>query len=58
MRLAEHALTAAGELELKQSRWGIRPVSVAGVVKVKNELRVEWTVVALPVAAAGEPPTR
>lgn len=46
VRLAEHALTVAGELELKQSEWGIDPVSVAGVVKVRDELLIRFSLVA------------
>jgi polyisoprenoid-binding protein YceI len=39
-------LTARASVELKQSDYGIKPVSVAGVVKVKNELVVTCTIVA------------
>jgi hypothetical protein len=38
----EHGLAAAGVVELKQSDWGIRPVSIAGVVKVKDEIQVRF----------------
>lgn len=40
------ALTASGKVILKQSEFGIEPVSVAGVVNVKNELQVEYRIVA------------
>jgi polyisoprenoid-binding protein YceI len=39
-------LKAAGRLVLKQKDYGITPVSVAGVVKVKNELEISYAIVA------------
>lgn len=54
VRLVEHGLAAVGELELKQSDWGIRPVSIAGVVKVKDELRVSFEIQARPEAPSPE----
>jgi polyisoprenoid-binding protein YceI len=48
VRLVEHGLAAVGEIELKQSDWGIRPVSIAGVVKVKDELRIRFEIQARP----------
>lgn len=39
-------LTCRGQLRVKQSEFGISPVSVAGVVKVKDALDVEFTIVA------------
>lgn len=53
VRLGEHGLAAAGELELKQSDWGMRPVSVAGVVKVKDELRIRFEIQARPELTLG-----
>jgi polyisoprenoid-binding protein YceI len=50
VRLVEHGLAAAGELVLKQSQWGLRPVSIAGVVKVKDELRIRFAVQGRPEA--------
>jgi polyisoprenoid-binding protein YceI len=41
-------LTAHGQFQIKQSDYGIKPVSVAGVVKVKDELAISYTVVAHP----------
>jgi polyisoprenoid-binding protein YceI len=41
-------LTAHGQFQIKQSDYGIKPVSVAGVVKVKDELGISYTVVAHP----------
>ena len=42
-------LKATGQMTLRQTDYGIEPVSVAGVVKVKNELVIEYTIVATPV---------
>ncbi len=39
-------LTASGKAELKHTDFGLAPVSVAGVVKVKNEIGVAFTIVA------------
>jgi polyisoprenoid-binding protein YceI len=39
-------LKAVGSAVLRQNEFGIKPVSVAGVVKVKNELRVDFSIVA------------
>ena len=44
--LAEGVLTATGQTVLKQRDFGITPVSVAGVVKVKNELGLDYKIVA------------
>jgi polyisoprenoid-binding protein YceI len=41
-------LEASGRMTIRQSDYGIDPVSVAGVVKVKNELSIEYTIVARP----------
>lgn len=43
---AEGRLVAEGRFRLRQTDFGIDPVSVAGVVKVKNELDLEAHVVA------------
>jgi polyisoprenoid-binding protein YceI len=40
-------LVARGQATLKQTDFGIEPVSVAGVVKVKNELDLDLEIVAL-----------
>ncbi len=42
-------LKATGRMAVRQTDYGIDPVSVAGVVKVKNELAIEYTIVATPV---------
>ena len=41
-------LKATGRMAVRQSDYGIDPVSVAGVVKVKDELAIEYTIVARP----------
>jgi len=46
VQLAEGVLTATGQMVLKQTEFGITPVSVAGVVKVKNELGFDYKIVA------------
>ncbi len=43
---AAGVLTATGQVVLKQTDFGISPVSVAGVVKVKNELGLDYKIVA------------
>jgi polyisoprenoid-binding protein YceI len=45
-RLEGNRLEAAGRYVLRQKDYGIKPVSVAGVVNVKNELAIEYTIVA------------
>ncbi|MBI3932022.1 MAG: YceI family protein [Acidobacteria bacterium] len=39
-------LTATGKVVLKHTAFGLRPVSVAGVVKVRNELDLDYKIVA------------
>jgi len=41
-------LTAQGKFEFKQTDYGIKPVSVAGVVKVEDKLVINYSVVAKP----------
>jgi polyisoprenoid-binding protein YceI len=36
-------LTARGRMTVRQTDFGITPITVAGVVKVKDELVLEWT---------------
>jgi polyisoprenoid-binding protein YceI len=38
-------VTASGRTVLRQTDFGIKPITVAGVVKVKDELALEWTLV-------------
>jgi polyisoprenoid-binding protein YceI len=44
--VGDDLLSATAILTLKQTDFGIKPISVAGVVKVKDELRIELTLVA------------
>jgi polyisoprenoid-binding protein YceI len=46
VELAPGTLSASGTARLRQSQFGIKPVSVAGVVKVKDELEIEFRIVA------------
>ena len=39
-------LTATGKFTIKQTDFGIKPISIGGVVKVKDELAITFTVVA------------
>jgi polyisoprenoid-binding protein YceI len=43
--LGADTISATGSTKLRQTAFGIQPVSVAGVVKVKDELDVEWRLV-------------
>jgi len=44
-------LTASGTLTVKQTDFGIQPVTAgAGTVRVKNDVRIDFTIVATPVA--------
>jgi polyisoprenoid-binding protein YceI len=47
VKVAGDRLTAAGKFVIKQTDFGITPISVGGVVKVKNELNITFTIVAL-----------
>ena len=40
------SLTATGRFTIKQTDFGIKPVSVGGVVKVKDELAISFTIAA------------
>jgi polyisoprenoid-binding protein YceI len=44
--LGADRLTARGAFEIKQTDFGISPISVAGVVKVKNELAISFSIAA------------
>jgi polyisoprenoid-binding protein YceI len=46
VELRDALLSAKGTVALKQTTFGITPVSVAGVVKVKDELQIEFWLVA------------
>jgi polyisoprenoid-binding protein YceI len=43
--LSDDRLEAAGQVVIRQSDFGLQPVSVAGVVKVKNELGLDYKIV-------------
>lgn len=44
VELADDRLTATGHFAIKQSAFGIKPISVAGVVAVKDTLDVEFSI--------------
>jgi polyisoprenoid-binding protein YceI len=46
VEIAEGALTATGRFTVKQSAFGIKPISVGGVVAVKDTLDIEFSVAA------------
>jgi polyisoprenoid-binding protein YceI len=46
VKLVGDRLTATGKFVVKQTDYGITPISVGGVVKVKNELNITFTIVA------------
>jgi polyisoprenoid-binding protein YceI len=46
VELKDGALTATGHLSVKQSAFGITPISVAGVVNVKDALEIDFTIAA------------
>jgi polyisoprenoid-binding protein YceI len=46
VRLDGDTLTATGKLSIKQTDYGIKPISVAGVVNVKDALNITFTIVA------------
>jgi polyisoprenoid-binding protein YceI len=44
--LAAGGLSASGRFEIKQSAFGIKPISVGGVVSVKDALAIDFSIVA------------
>ena len=48
VRIDGTSLTATGTLTVKQTDFGIKPVSVGGVVNVKDALTIHFTVTAAP----------
>jgi polyisoprenoid-binding protein YceI len=46
VQIAADRLTATGKFVIKQTDYGITPISVGGVVKVKNELTISFTIAA------------
>jgi polyisoprenoid-binding protein YceI len=45
-RIDGGTLTATGKFTIKQTDFGIKPISVGGVVKVKDDLNITFTIVA------------
>lgn len=48
VRKTTASLTASGRFTIKQTAFGIQPISVAGVVTVKDELQIAFEIVAKP----------
>lgn len=46
VKVSGDRLTATGKFVIKQTDYGITPISIGGVVKVKNELNIAFTVAA------------
>ena len=46
VEVSGESLTASGKAVLRHDQFGMVPISVAGVVKVKNEIEVEYRIVA------------
>jgi polyisoprenoid-binding protein YceI len=49
--VGKDGIRATGTTKVRQTAFGIKPISVAGVVNVKDELEIAWTVVARAVPA-------
>ena len=45
VQITGDALTASGQAVIKQTDFGIKPISIGGVVKVKNELGLDYKIV-------------
>ncbi len=48
VQLGDDSLTATGRFTVKQTAFGIKPISVAGVVNVKDALDIDFTITARP----------
>jgi polyisoprenoid-binding protein YceI len=46
VELADSRLSATSHVDIKQSAFGIKPISVGGVVSVKDTLAIDFTIVA------------
>ena len=46
LNITTDAVTATGKFTIKQTDYGIKPITIAGVVAVKDELDVSFTIVA------------
>ena len=53
VKLDAETLTTTGRFVLRQTDYGMKPVSVAGVVNVKDEVEIELRIVARPQTADG-----
>jgi polyisoprenoid-binding protein YceI len=53
VEVAGDALTATGSFVLRHTDFGLSPVSVAGVVKVKNEIAIDYRIQAAVRTASG-----
>ena len=49
IRIDADAISAIGTTSIERTAFGIQPISIGGVVKVKDELRLEWNLKARPV---------
>jgi polyisoprenoid-binding protein YceI len=56
--LADRALQLTGKLQIRQRDFGIAPESIAGVVKVSNEVDLRFQLVAIPTTRPCRPPGR
>jgi len=54
--LSEGVLRVEGRLTLAQRDYGMTPVSVGGVIKVKNELEVAFSIAAVAASSVSEEP--
>jgi polyisoprenoid-binding protein YceI len=45
VELGAESIEATGATTIRQTDFGITPISVAGIVKVKNELALRWRLV-------------
>jgi hypothetical protein len=53
VEVAGDALTATGSFVIRHTDFGLTPVSVAGVVKVKNEIAIDYKIQAAVRTASG-----
>src|SRR5258708_25008249 len=53
VEVAGEALTATGSFVIRHTDFGLSPVSVAGVVKVKNEIAIDYKIQAAVRTASG-----
>ena len=46
VQLSDHSLTANGQFSVRQTEFGIKPISVSGVVAVKDRLDINFSIAA------------